>query len=174
MLKFWDWAEPSLVLLNLLMNWTVFCKTTYFVQDQDQDLSWFGNSVKTNTWSWQAKSWILRPRPRVLLISLVQRDHWFSSRPRPRLVLIWKFCQDRDQYLVLTGQVLNFETKTKSLAEHWFFESIIPSMRTSKIQNGCQGAPKWPTGSGKGSNPRLLAILSNFRKISFLIRALRI
>ena len=25
-----------------------------------------------------------------------------------------------------------------------------------EIQNGCQGAPKWPTGSGKGSNPRLL------------------
>merc|ERR1712030_305998 len=31
------------------------------------------------------------------------------------------------------------------------------------IQNGRQGPPKWPTGSGKGSNPRLLAILSNFR-----------
>ena len=45
-------------------------------------------------------------------------------------------------------------------------------MRTSKIQNGRQGAPKWPTGSGKGSNPRLLAISSHFRKISFLIRAL--
>ena len=44
-----------------------------------------------------------------------------------------------------------------------FFDFIIPSMRTSKIQNGRQGAPKWPTGSGKGSNPRLLAILSNFR-----------
>ena len=26
-------------------------------------------------------------------------------------------------------------------------------MKTSKIQNGRQGAPKWPTGSGKGSNP---------------------
>ena len=31
-----------------------------------------------------------------------------------------------------------------------------------KIQNGRQWPPKWPTGSGKGSNPRLLAILSNF------------
>ena len=41
-----------------------------------------------------------------------------------------------------------------------------------KIQNGRQGAPKWPTGSGKGSNSRLLAISSNFRLISFLIRAL--
>ena len=28
-------------------------------------------------------------------------------------------------------------------------------MRTSKIQNGCQGAPKWPTGSGKVSTPNL-------------------
>ena len=46
------------------------------------------------------------------------------------------------------------------------FDSIIPSMRTSKTQNGCQGAPKRPTGSGN------MYILSNFRKISFLIRAL--
>ena len=40
-------------------------------------------------------------------------------------------------------------------------------MRTSKIQNGRQGIPKWPTGSGKGSNPRLLGALINFSKISF-------
>ena len=31
-----------------------------------------------------------------------------------------------------------------------------------KIQNGRQGAPKWPTGSGKVSTPRFLGILSNF------------
>ena len=31
-----------------------------------------------------------------------------------------------------------------------------------KIQNGCQGAPKWPTGSGKVYTPRFLGILSNF------------
>ena len=41
-----------------------------------------------------------------------------------------------------------------------------------KIQYGCQGAPKWPTGSGKVSTSRLLGILSNFRNISFLIQAL--
>ena len=46
-----------------------------------------------------------------------QRDHWFF-RPKPRLVLIGKFCQDQDQCLIIRGQVLNFETKTKSLAEH--------------------------------------------------------
>ena len=34
------------------------------------------------------------------------------------------------------------------------------------------GVPKWPTGSGKVSTSRFLGILSNFRKISFLIRAL--
>ena len=44
-----------------------------------------------------------------------------------------------------------------------FFDSIIPPMRTSKIQNGRQGAPKWPTGSGKGSNPRFLGAPVNFR-----------
>ena len=31
-----------------------------------------------------------------------------------------------------------------------------------KIQNGCQGAPKWSTGLGKGSNPRLLAAVKHF------------
>ena len=35
-----------------------------------------------------------------------------------------------------------------------FFDSIIPSMRTSKIKNGRQGVPKWPTGSGKGSTEK--------------------
>ena len=43
----------------------------------------------------------------------------------------------------------------------------------SKIQNSHQGAPKWPTGSRKGSHPRLLgAIINNFHKIGFVIRAL--
>ena len=31
-------------------------------------------------------------------------------------------------------------------------------MRTSKIQNGRQGAPKWLTGSGKGSTPCFLSL----------------
>ena len=31
-----------------------------------------------------------------------------------------------------------------------------------KIQNGCQGAPKWPTGSGNVSTPRFLGVLSIF------------
>ena len=43
-----------------------------------------------------------------------------------------------------------------------FFDSIILSMRTSKIQNGRQGAPKWPTGSGKGSTPKFLGAPVNF------------
>ena len=32
-------------------------------------------------------------------------------------------------------------------------------MRTSKIQKGCQGGPKWIMGSGKGSTPRVWALL---------------
>ena len=31
-----------------------------------------------------------------------------------------------------------------------------------RFQKGCQGAPKWPTGSGKGSTPSLLGNLINF------------
>ena len=45
-------------------------------------------------------------------------------------------------------------------------------MRTSKIQNGPQGAPKKPTGSGKGYTPKFLGAPVNFCKISFLIRAI--
>ena len=37
-------------------------------------------------------------------------------------------------------------------------------MRTSKIQNGYQQAPKWVTGSGKGSNPRFLGAPEKERK----------
>ena len=48
----------------------------------------------------------------------VQRDQWFFLlRPRPRLVLISKLCLDQKQYLIMKGQVLNFETKAKSLAD---------------------------------------------------------
>ena len=42
------------------------------------------------------------------------------------------------------------------------FQNISEIIRGLKIQNGRQGAPKWPTGSGKGSNPRLLGALINF------------
>ena len=38
-----------------------------------------------------------------------------------------------------------------------------PSMRTTKIQNGRQGAPKWPTGSGKRCTRRFLGAPVNFR-----------
>ena len=35
-------------------------------------------------------------------------------------------------------------------------DSIIPSMRTSKVQIGRQGAQKWLTGSGKGHSHQCL------------------
>ena len=41
--------------------------------------------------------------------------------------------------------------------------STPASMGTSKIHNGRQGAPKWPTGSGKGFTPRFLGAPTNFR-----------
>merc|ERR1712212_1110690 len=44
-----------------------------------------------------------------------------------------------------------------------FFDLIIPSMRTSKIQNGHQGASKWPAGSCEWSTPRILGGPINFR-----------
>ena len=44
-----------------------------------------------------------------------------------------------------------------------FFDSIISSSRTSKIQNGRQRAPKWLTESGKGCTPWFLGTSVNFR-----------
>ena len=51
----------------------------------------------------------------------------------------------------------------------WFDHSFYENL---KIQNGCQGAKKWPTGSGKWYTPRFLGAPVIFRKISFFIRAL--
>ena len=41
-------------------------------------------------------------------------------------------------------------------------------MRTSKIPNGGQGTPKWPTGSEKGSASWFLGAPVHFREISVL------
>ena len=41
------------------------------------------------------------------------------------------------------------------------------SLTACKIQNGRQGAPIWPTGSGKGSNPMLLTSSNHFRLNKF-------
>ena len=45
-------------------------------------------------------------------------------------------------------------------------------MIKSNIKNYRQGAPNWPTGSGKGCTPRVWGAPVNFLKISFFIRAL--
>ena len=47
-----------------------------------------------------------------------------------------------------------------------------PSTMPHHLQNsnGCQGAPKWLTGSTKGSNPKFLDASVNFCYISILIQ----
>ena len=45
-----------------------------------------------------------------------------------------------------------------------FSDSIIPSMRASKIQKGHQRALKWLTGSWKEFTPKFLGTPINFRK----------
>ena len=75
--------------------WAVFCKTTYFVQDQDQDLSWFQFSFKTNTKTCLDFNFLSRP---------IQHKSWNgyffetntktsldignNSRPIPRVLII--------------------------------------------------------------------------------------
>ena len=46
------------------------------------------------------------------------------------------------------------------------------SLTACKIQNGRNGAPKWPMGSGKVPTSRFLGGPVKFCSISFLIRAL--
>ena len=53
--------------------------------------------------------------------------------------------------------------KNTSLAAPGVLVHRLQCRTACKIQNGRQGAPKWPTGSGKGSNPRLLGSSSHFR-----------
>ena len=52
--------------------------------------------------------------------------------------------------------------KNTSLAAPGALAHRLQCRTACKIQNGRQGAPKWPTGSGKGSNPRLLGAPVNF------------
>ena len=50
-----------------------------------------------------------------------------------------------------------------SLAAKGALANRLQRRTAYKIQNGCQGAPKFQRGSGKVSTPRFLGILSNFR-----------
>ena len=54
------------------------------------------------------------------------------------------------------------ENRNTSLAAPGALAQRLQRRTACKIQNVRQGAPKWPTWSGKGSNPRLLAISSHF------------
>ena len=59
------------------------------------------------------------------------------------------------------GQTLGYWTLNQLLINR-FFDSMISSMRISKIQNGRQGAPKWLTGFSMWSIPRFLGSPINF------------
>ena len=56
------------------------------------------------------------------------------------------------QFVVLLPDML----KNTSLAAPGALAHRLQRRTACKIQNGRQGAPKWPTGSGKGSNPKFL------------------
>ena len=75
------------------------------------------------------------------------------------------FCQKK----IVKKNVLFWNT---SLAAKGALTHRLQRRTACKIQNGCQGTPKWRTGSGKVSTPRFLGVLSNFRSIRFVIRAL--
>ena len=78
-LSHWDWYTN----VEIWRHWDLtpeFCETTYFVQDQDQDLSWYHFYFKTNTKSWN-ETFFETNTKRCL-------DFSFLSRPIPRLDLI--------------------------------------------------------------------------------------
>ena len=77
---------------------------------------------------------------------------WGES-PQPNISKKKNVC-----FLVIFRQFLVF-----LVSVFLFHTHHLQCLNVYKIQNGHQGAPKWPMGSGKGSNPRLLAISSHFR-----------
>ena len=68
-----------------------------------------------------------------------------------------------------TSSLIKLEPTDQILLNR-FFDSIIPFIRTSKIHNCRQGAPKWQMASGRGSTSWFLDAPINFRQIGFLIR----
>ena len=64
----------------------------------------------------------------------------------------------------LSTPVTTTENRNTSLAAPGALAHRLQRCTACKIQNGRQGAHKWPPGSGRGSNPRLLAISSHFCK----------
>ena len=56
------------------------------------------------------------------------------------------------------------------LVEKGAFATRLQCLTAFKIQNGCQGASKWLTGSTKGSKPKFLGASVNFCYISILIQ----
>ena len=55
-----------------------------------------------------------------------------------------------------------FDINNTSLAAKGALANRLKRRTACKIQNGRQGAPKWPTGLGKVLTPRFWGILSNF------------
>ena len=70
---------------------------------------------------------------------------------------------DNSKTIIVWGFILN-----TSLAALGPLAHRLHCRTACSIQNGQQGAPKWPTGSEEGSIPRLLGAPINFCLISFL------
>ena len=68
----------------------------------------------------------------------------------------------KKKLLIVKLEDFTREEKNTSLAAKGALAHRIQRRTACKIQYGPQGAPKWPTGSGKVSTPRVLGILSNF------------
>ena len=86
----------------------------------------------------------------------LRQTDWVTDRTGP-----WEACTFKKERLLNT-----------SLAAPGALAHRLQRRTICKIQNGCQWASKWPTWSGKVCTLRFLGVLSNFCKISFLIRAL--
>ena len=76
----------------------------------------------------------------------------------------------RSMQLVIEGTSWQIVKKDKfenlrntSLAAPGALAHLLQRRNACKIQNVRQGAPKWPTLSGKGFNAELLGIPNNFR-----------
>ena len=103
------------------------------------------NIMSSNTWFWQANSWILRLGPRVLW------DHWFYSRPRASrswcknsfFVFFFYLTNSLFSHLLirLTDCLAVYHTEYQK--KHILFSQHKKSRKTQTPTKQCQLCKKW-------------------------------
>ena len=98
----------------------------------------------------------------IFIKSMLENIKWCINARRASCLLskyyVINYFQSKKNMISLKQENM----KNTSLAAPGALAHRLQCHTACKIQNGRQGAQKWPTGSGKGSNPRLLGAPVNF------------